>query len=166
MRKIVTFGIAVICALQLFGQDDMQAFEKEFQGLMKNTTGIPYGSNKAAGKYYDIRGFKMYAETYGSGNPLLIIHGNGGSISNFVNQIPFFSKKYKVIVADSRAQGNSKDPSDSLSYEMMADDYAALLDQMKIDSAYVIGWSDGGINGLLLAIRHPEKVKKLAVTGA
>lgn len=166
MRKIVTFGIAVICALQLFAQDDMQAFEKEFQGLMKNTTGIPYGSNKAAGKYYDIRGFKMYAETYGSGNPLLIIHGNGGSISNFVNQIPFFSKKYKVIVADSRAQGNSKDPSDSLSYEMMADDYAALLDQMKIDSAYVIGWSDGGIDGLLLAIRHPEKVKKLAVTGA
>lgn len=49
---------------------------------------------------------------------------------------------------------------------MMADDYAALLDAMKIDSAYVIGWSDGGINGLLLAIRHPEKVKKLAVTGA
>jgi pimeloyl-ACP methyl ester carboxylesterase len=49
---------------------------------------------------------------------------------------------------------------------MMADDYAALLDAMKIDSAYVIGWSDGGINGLLLSIRHPEKVKKLAVTGA
>jgi len=49
---------------------------------------------------------------------------------------------------------------------MMADDYAALLDAMKIDSAYVIGWSDGGINGLLLVMRHPEKVKKLAVTGA
>jgi pimeloyl-ACP methyl ester carboxylesterase len=48
---------------------------------------------------------------------------------------------------------------DSLSYEMMADDYAALLDAMKIDSAYVVGWSDGGINGLLMAIRHPEKVK-------
>ncbi|MFX9058271.1 alpha/beta hydrolase, partial [Acinetobacter baumannii] len=51
-------------------------------------------------------------------------------------------------------------------YEMMADDYAALLSALKVDSAYVIGWSDGGINGLLLAIRHPEKVKKLAVTGA
>lgn len=49
---------------------------------------------------------------------------------------------------------------------MMADDYAALLDEMKIDSALVIGWSDGGINGLLLSIRHPEKVKKLAITGA
>lgn len=58
------------------------------------------------------------------------------------------------------------DKSDSLSYEMMADDYPALLTAMNIDSAYVIGWSDGGVNGLLLAIRHPEKVKKLAITGA
>jgi pimeloyl-ACP methyl ester carboxylesterase len=70
-----------------------------------------------------------------------------------------------VIVADSRAQGRSTDKGDSLTYEMMADDYAALLDAMKIDSAYVIGWSDGGINGLLMAIRHPQKVKKLAITG-
>ena len=48
----------------------------------------------------------------------------------------------------------------------MADDLNALLDTLRLDSCYVIGWSDGGINGLLLAIRHPKKVKKLAVTGA
>jgi pimeloyl-ACP methyl ester carboxylesterase len=133
---------------------------------MTNDPKMIYGRNKAAGKFYDIRGFKMYAEVYGHGKPLLLIHGNSGSIKNFFYQIPYFSKKYKVIVADSRAQGRSNDNGDSLSYEMMADDYAALLDAMKIDSAYVIGWSDGGINGLLLAMRHPEKVKKLAATGA
>ena len=127
---------------------------------------IEYGNNKAAGKYYDIRGFKMYCEVYGQGQPLLIIHGNGGSIANFMYNIPYFSTKYKVIIADSRAQGKSVDNGDSLTYEMMADDYAALLTAMHIDSANVIGWSDGGINGLLLAMRHPEKVKKLAVTGA
>jgi len=48
---------------------------------------------------------------------------------------------------------------------MMADDYAALLNAIKIDIAFVIGWSDGGINGLLLTILHPQKVKKLAITG-
>ena len=127
---------------------------------------IPYGHNKQAGNFYDIRGFKMYCEIYGDGEPLLIIHGNGGSIADFTHQIPYFSKKYKVIVADNRAQGQSADKGDSLSYEMMADDYAALLTQLKIDSAFVIGWSDGGINALLLAIRHPGKVKKLASTGA
>src|ERR1700694_2523383 len=95
-----------------------------------------YGRNAAVGKYADIRGFKLYYETYGKGEPLLIIHGNGGSINNFLYQIPYFSKKYKVIIADSRAQGKSKDDGDSLSYEMMADDYSALLSLMKIDSAY------------------------------
>src|SRR5215203_3182793 len=163
MRKIMIASITLFWGFVLFAQDDMDSLSNEFQKLFENS---PYGNNKTAGKYYNIRGFKMYAETYGAGQPVLIIHGGGGSINNFLYQIPYFSKKYKVIVADSRAQGNSKDEADSLSYEMMADDYAALLDQMKIESAFVIGWSDGGINGLLLAIRHPGKVKKLAVTGA
>jgi len=163
MRKMIIVIVVLFNCATVFAQDEMDSLSKQFEAMMKNS---PYGNNKQAGKYYNIRGFKMYAETYGTGQPLLIIHGNGGSINNFLYQVPYFSKKYKVIVADSRAQGNSKDEADSLSYEMMADDYAALLDQMKIDSAYVIGWSDGGINGLLLAIRHPEKVKKLAVTGA
>lgn len=151
MKKYCSFCLGLLClSVFSFGQG----------------TSIPYGNNSAAGKYYELRGFRMYCETYGEGQPVLIIHGNGGSINNFAANIPYFAAKYKVIIADSRAQGKSADPGDSLTYEMMADDLAALLDQMHIDSAYVIGWSDGGINGLLLAIRHPEKVKKLAVTGA
>src|SRR5205085_12530655 len=67
---------------------------------------------------------------------------------------------------DSRAHGRSIDTNDSLSFEMMADDEAALLDSMHIDSAYVLGWSDGGIVALALAMRHPDKVIKLASTGA
>jgi len=125
-----------------------------------------YGRNVKVGKYLPIRGFKMYYEVYGQGEPLLIIHGNGGSINNFMYQIPYFAKKYKVILADSRAQGKSVDARDSLSYEMMTDDLNALLDSLHLKQCYVIGWSDGGINGLLMAIRHPDKVKKLAVTGA
>jgi pimeloyl-ACP methyl ester carboxylesterase len=125
-----------------------------------------YGRNAAVGKYADIRGFKMYYETYGKGEPLLIIHGNGGSINNFLYQIPYFAKNYQVIIADSRAQGRSIDHADSLSYEMMTDDLNALLDKLNLKQCYVIGWSDGGINGLLMAIRHPDKIKKLAITGA
>jgi len=143
---------------------EVNKIKSEASNLMKTTT---YGRNKEAGKYYTIRGIKMYCEIYGAGEPLLIIHGNGGSINNFAKQIPYFARKYRVIIADSRAQGKTTDNNtDSLSYEMMADDYASLLTTLHIDSANVIGWSDGGINGLLLAIRHPEKVKKLAITGA
>jgi pimeloyl-ACP methyl ester carboxylesterase len=132
----------------------------------QEATPIPYDHNPAAGKFYDINGFKMYTETYGDGPPVLMLHGNGGDMSAFSQTVPYFAKHYKVILADSRSQGRSLDPNHPLNFEMMADDFAALLDAMHIDSAYVLGWSDGGINALLLAIRHPTKVKKLAATGA
>lgn len=124
------------------------------------------GRNEKVGRFAKVRGFNMYYEIYGKGEPLLFIHGNGGSMRVFQYQLPYFAKRFKVIMADSRAQGKSEDNSDSLSYEMMADDFNALLDYLKIDSCYVIGWSDGGINALLLAMRHPKKVKKLVSTGA
>ena len=127
---------------------------------------IAYGNNTSAGKYFNLRGIQMYCEEYGSGKPLLMIHGNGGSIGAFRNNIGYFATRYHVIALDSRSQGKSVDPADSLSFEMMADDEAALLDAMHIESAYVLGWSDGGINALLLAMRHPGKVIKLASTGA
>ncbi len=166
MKKCTSVLLLGLFIMSCATAQDVKKISEQFQKDLANTKDFPYGNNKEAGKYYEIRGFKMYAEIYGEGQPLLIIHGNGGSINNFIYQIPFFAKKYKVIIADSRAQGKSSDKGDSLTYEMMADDYAALLDVLKIDSAHVIGWSDGGINGLLLSIRHPEKVKKLAITGA
>jgi pimeloyl-ACP methyl ester carboxylesterase len=127
---------------------------------------INYGRNDSVGKFYDVRGIKMYTETYGTGKPLLMIHGNGGSMGAFSNTIPYFAQKYRVIAVDSRAHGRTIDDRDSLSFEMMADDFDALLTAMHIDSAYVLGWSDGGINALVLAMRHPGKVIKLASTGA
>ena len=155
LRKVSTILLFIFLTQSIYSQDTAKIYNE-----------LNYGSNAEIGKYAEIRGFKMYYEIYGIGEPLLIIHGNGGSIGNFFNQIPFFSKNYKVILADSRSQGKSFDDGDSLSYEMMADDLNALLDYLKTDSCSVIGWSDGGINGLLLAMRHPKKVKKLAITGA
>ncbi len=167
MRKKLLLAVTALFITSIsFCQVDAMKAANDYERDVKDSINNPYGHNKVAGKYYDIRGFKMYCEVYGEGEPLLIIHGNGGSINNFIYQIPYFAKKYKVIIADSRSHGKSVDKGDSLTYEMMADDYAALLTALKVDSAHVIGWSDGGINALLLAIRHPEKVKKLAATGA
>jgi pimeloyl-ACP methyl ester carboxylesterase len=125
-----------------------------------------FGNNSNVGKYYYLRGIKLYTEEYGQGKPLLLLHGNGGSISSMSSIIPYFSERYRTIAVDSRAHGKSIDSNDSLSFEMMADDVAFLLDQMKIDSAYIIGWSDGGIIALEIALRHPEKIIKLVSTGA
>jgi len=121
-----------------------------------------YGNNPEAGKYAPVNGIRMYYEIYGEGKPLLLIHGNGGSVFSSREQIPFFSKYYKVIALESRGQGKTNDNSDSLTYDQMADDINAFLDFLKIDSAYIFGQSDGAILGLILAIRYPKKVKMLA----
>jgi len=130
------------------------------------TNEVPYGNNKQAGHYAHINGIELYYESYGSGEPLLMLHGNGGSIAAFREQIPFFEKYYRVIAVDSRLQGKSGGSADTLSYDMMAADFCTLLDTLRLDSAYVLGWSDGGIDGLLMAINCSSKVKKLAVSGA
>ena len=126
---------------------------------------VAYGGNAAAGHVAVVNGIRMYYETYGSGPSLLLIHGNGGSIYGMRCQIPYFSPSYRVIVADSRSHGKSEDGTSGLTYEQIADDLAALLVEMKVDSVDIIGHSDGGIVALLLAIRHPSKVNKLVASG-
>jgi len=132
-------------------------------------TGTPppkYGSNAVAGKWFEHDGIKLYYEVYGSGDPLLVIHGNGGSIADLGAQIGHFRARYKVIAMDSRDQGRSGNSPDALTYEKMTDDLAALIDHLKAGPVNVLGWSDGGIEALLLGIRHPAKVKKIVSMAA
>lgn len=127
---------------------------------------IPYGQNTAVGKYAAINGIKLYYEIYGSGKPLILIHGNGDSIAGLAAQIKYFSRKYKVIVADSRGHGKSGLGSTPLNYIQMMEDLNKLLENLDIQQADIFGWSDGGILGLLLAIHHPDKINRLAIMGA
>jgi pimeloyl-ACP methyl ester carboxylesterase len=125
-----------------------------------------YGNNRGASAVEDVNGIKLYVETYGKGQPMLQIHGNGESIAAMGHQIRFFSNRYRVIAADSRGHGRSEMGSGRLTYEQMAEDLNALLEKRGLKSVYVLGWSDGGILGLLLAIHHPDKVGRLAIMGA
>jgi pimeloyl-ACP methyl ester carboxylesterase len=127
---------------------------------------VRYGANPAAGHTFTHDGVKLYYEVYGAGEPLLVVHGNGGSIADLGAQIAHFRKRYKVIAMDSRDQGKSGDSLDPLTYEKMTDDLAALLDHLNAGPVNVLGWSDGGIEALLLGIRHPAKVKKIVAMAA
>ncbi len=125
-----------------------------------------YGSNPAAGSTFMHDGVKLYYEVYGAGEPLLLVHGNGGRIADFNAQIDHFRKHYKVIAMDSRDQGKSGDSAGKITYEKMTGDLAALLDHLQTGPVYVLGWSDGGIEALLLGIHYPASVKKIAAMAA
>ena len=126
-----------------------------------------YGSNASAGNYIKLSDAILYYEIYGSGEPLLLLHGNSQSIYAFTKQIPELSKKYKVIAVDTRGQGKSTDESaGSLTYEKFADDMKQLLDSLHISKTNILGWSDGGNTALIMAIKYPSYVNKLAITGA
>jgi pimeloyl-ACP methyl ester carboxylesterase len=127
---------------------------------------IVYGANPQAGHYVRVNDIRVYYEVYGSGRPLLLMHGNGGWINDLRYQIAEFAKYFKVIAVDSRAQGLSTDSDRELSFSLMASDMAQLLDSLNIDSAYALGWSDGGIVGLELALKYPRKIAKLVAVGA
>lgn len=125
----------------------------------------PYGNNKAVGQYVELNGAKIYFEEYGKGEPLLLIHGNGGSILRMGNQIDYFKSKYRVIIADSRGQGKSELKTDSLTYEQIADDWEGLVNYLKLDSINILGVSDGGIIALKMGISNEVKIKKIVAMG-
>jgi len=137
-----------------------------FSSLRAQQAAPKYGNNPQAGSYYNHQGVKIYYEIYGQGKPMVLLHGNGGSIGSRANLIPEFASHYQVIAFDARCHGKSDCPQGYLTYEQMASDVNAVLTELKIDSAYLWGQSDGGIVGLLMAIHYPKKVKKVLASGA
>jgi pimeloyl-ACP methyl ester carboxylesterase len=124
-------------------------------------------SSKAhGGQYVRVNGIRLYYETYGRGRPVLVLHGGTGALEDMHYQITALAAKRFVIAPDSRGHGLSSDSDVPLSYRLMADDMLTLLTLLKIDTVDIVGWSDGGIIGLELAIHHPERVRRLVVIGA
>lgn len=127
-----------------------------------------YGYNSTKGGHVALSdGKKLYYEAYGQGETLILLHGNGGSINEFQNQIPEFAKHYRVIAIDTRAQGNSIDnDTQHFTYEQFANDLETVVQQLNLTNINIVGWSDGAITGLLYTRKHPEKVNKLVLMGA
>lgn len=113
-------------------------------------------SGKAA-----VNGIEMYYAVYGEGPPVLLIHGGLGHADLWANQVKDLMSDHKVVVADSRGHGRSTRTAAPYGYDLMASDYLALLDHLKIDKTALVGWSDGGIIGLDIAMKHPERLTRL-----
>lgn len=114
--------------------------------------------------YAAVNGLKMYYEVHGDGPPLLLLHGGSGSIPE--TWVPYFSPRFRVIALEQMGHGRTADAMDrSFHYHDMAEDTVELMRQLQIESSAIVGYSDGGIIGLDIAISHPQRVTRLALTG-
>lgn len=110
-------------------------------------------------------GIQLHFTKHGNGEPLILLHGNGEDSSYFEHQIAFFQDNYRVIAVDSRGHGGSPRGTAPLTLEQFANDLYAFMDQHGIESAHILGFSDGANVALLFALAHPARVRSLVLNG-
>lgn len=111
--------------------------------------------------YAPVNRIQIWYAVFGRGEPVILLHGGLANSNYWGNQVPALAKHYRVIVVDSRGHGRSARDEQAFSYDLMASDVIGLMDYLKIRKAAIVGWSDGAILGLDIAIRHPERLTKL-----
>src|SRR5271156_5698820 len=109
----------------------------------------------------EANGIKIHYAIYGHGSPVIFLHGGLANNDYWGKQVPAVAAHHTVIVMDSRGHGRSTRDTRPYGYDLMADDVVALMDHLKIAKADIVGWSDGGIIGIDLAMRHKDRVGKV-----
>src|SRR5438093_13062578 len=118
------------------------------------------------GGYAAVDGLAMYYEVHGSGDPLVMLHGGLSTVGEFHGIVPTLAQRRRVIAVERQGHGRTADIERPFSFEQWADDTAALLRHLGVGPADVFGYSVGGTVALELAVRHPELVRKLALSAA
>ena len=114
----------------------------------------------------EVNGININYEKTGKGEQsIILLHGNGEDHTMFFELSQLLAKDFTVYALDSRGHGES-DPVDHLTYDEMAEDVVSFIKKKKIKHPILYGFSDGGILGLLIAIRHPGLISKLIISGA
>lgn len=113
--------------------------------------------------YTESNGIKIYYETYGNGEPVVLISGLGSPLGSWETQIPIYSEKFRVIVFDNRGVGRSEVTEPGFTIQDMADDTVGLLESLNISKASFIGKSMGGMITQWIGINHSERVNKLVI---
>jgi pimeloyl-ACP methyl ester carboxylesterase len=111
--------------------------------------------------YAEVNGIRLWHAVFGQGQPVVFLHGGLANADYWGLQVPAVARHHQVIVMDSRGHGRSTRDTRPYGYDLMADDVVGLLDVLGIGQATIVGWSDGAIIGLDLAIRHPDRVSKV-----
>jgi pimeloyl-ACP methyl ester carboxylesterase len=153
MRRII---LSFASSLVLLASTAAQAAPQWM--TLPSTPGLP---SPAQSGYAEVNGVKIWYAVFGKGQPVILLHGGLANANYWGNLVPALSGDYQVIVMDSRGHGRSSRNNEPLGYDLMASDVLALMDVLKVEKAALVGWSDGAIIGLDIAIHHPERLTKL-----
>jgi pimeloyl-ACP methyl ester carboxylesterase len=124
--------------------------------------GPALAQSEPVGNRVEVNGMHMYYEVSGEGDPLVVLHGAYMNIPSMGAIIPKLAETHRVYALEFQGHGRTTDIDRPITYPNLADDVAAFMDAMGLETTDVFGYSMGAIAGLQLAIRHPEKVNKLA----
>ncbi len=108
-----------------------------------------------------VNGIHLWYAVFGHGKPVVLVHGGLANADYWGLQVRALAPHYKVIVLDSRGHGRSTRTAAPIGYDLMSSDVLALMDYLHIRKAALVGWSDGAIIGLDIAIHHPGRLTKL-----
>ena len=167
--SIAAVGLALLAAAALFLAAACGGGETPAPGFTPVASFVPLGEGlvPVEAGFANANGARLYYEVYGKGEPLLLIPGTGMNHLRWANQVPVYAREFKVIVFDPRGTGQSSFPEGvDVTTALLADDAAALLDTLGVDSAHVYGISQGGMVAQEMALRHPEKVRSLILGAA
>lgn len=117
------------------------------------------------GEYVDAGGVHTYYEVAGTGEPLILLHGGFCTVETFGAQTPALAEQYQIYVPERRGHGRTPDVEGPITYENMAQDTIAFMEALGISSAHLVGWSDGAVVGLLVALQRPDLARKLVLIG-
>ncbi|MEO7909559.1 MAG: alpha/beta hydrolase [Roseiflexaceae bacterium] len=130
--------------------DDLSRFEANGAAPLPVT--VDYG-------YVEHDGARIWYATYGSGAPVILLHGGLGHSGNWGYQVPaLINSGYHAIVIDSRGHGRSTRDGRPYKYELMASDVLAVMDALHVEKTAIVGWSDGACTALILAMQAPKRV--------
>src|SRR6202045_3993673 len=122
-------------------------------------TPAPIATDRSGGA--EVNGIRIHYAIYGQGSPVIFLHGGLANTDYWGGQVLPVAAHHTVILMDSRGHGRSTRDARPYGYDLMADDVVALMDILKIAKADIVGWSDGAIIGIDLAMRHKERVRKV-----
>ncbi len=162
MNRFGIWAAALALGLAACGTASSQVVQADPWKSLRETAPLPYTKEKGLIEVGDV---KLRYAVYGKGKPLILLHSGLGHGDYWANQVGPLSQEYEVVLVDLRGHGRSTRSDAPVSYGLLAEDVTVLMQKLRIGKAAVLGWGDGAVTAMELALRHPGRVRELILFG-